>query len=314
MFSLSLRSSGFSKKEYDLAIIGGGIAGLTAGIYAGRAGLSAVIVEKNMAGGQLVNIPEVENWPGEKRVSGKDLAKRLKEHAMEYCEIVEFTEVSEVLREGEKFRVKTSSGEIFAKAVIFATGAKRRELGVPGERELKGKGVSYCATCDGNFFIGKRVIVVGGGNTAFSEAIYLHDIGVKVTLIHRREQFRADQAMVKKAVERGIELMTPYVVSEILGEEKVERVKLRNVKTGEEKEVKVDGVFVAIGTSPNSGLAKLLGVDVDEKGYVKVDRFMRTNVERVYAAGDVTGGVLQLVVAASEGAIAAISAKHDLEG
>ncbi len=314
MFSLSVRSSSFSKKEYDLAIIGGGIAGLTAGIYAGRAGMNSVIVEKNMAGGQLINIPEVENWPGEKRIGGKELAKKLKDHAMEYSEIVEFTEVTEIKREEERFLIKTTSGEIYSKAIVIATGAKRRELGVPGEGELRGKGVSYCATCDGNFFIGKKVIVVGGGNTAFSEAIYLKDLGVDVTIVHRREQFRADKAVVEKAKKRGIRILTPYVVSEILGKERVEKVMLRNRNTGELMEMKVEGIFVAIGTVPNTALAKSLGVKLDKEGHILVDRNMRTNVPRVYAAGDVTGGVLQLVVAAAEGAISAISAKHDLEG
>lgn len=313
MFTFNVLKRGSeSVKKYDLIVIGAGPAGLTAGIYGGRAGLKVAILDSGLSGGQLLTIDVIENWPGEMSISGQDLAKKIRNHASKYAEIYEMTDVTRIQSVGDEFQIKTSSGTFISKAIIFATGAKRKRLNVPGEKELIGKGVSYCAVCDGSFFIGKRVIVVGGGNTAFSDAIYLKSIGVDVILVHRRTSFRAFKVLVDRARELGIVFKTPYVVRKILGEEKVEGVIVENVETGRSEELRVEGVFIAIGLEPNSKLAKELGVDVDEQGFIKVDRNMRTNVPRVYAAGDVTGGLMQVIKATAEGAIAALSAHEDL--
>ncbi|MCD6502873.1 MAG: thioredoxin-disulfide reductase [Euryarchaeota archaeon] len=299
-------------KKYDLIVIGAGPAGLTAGIYGGRAGLRTAIIDAGLSGGQLLTVDIIENWPGEITIKGSDLAKKMKDHASKYADIYELTEVKNIKKKNGEFIVGTSAGEFTARAIIFATGAKRKRLNVPGEKEFLGKGVSYCAVCDGSFFIGKKVIVVGGGNTAFSDAIYLKGIGVDVTIVHRRKEFRAFRALINKAKDLGIEFRTPYIITEIMGTDKVRKVVLKNVETGEIEEMIVDGVFIAIGLEPNSKIARELGVEVDEQGFIKVDRNMRTNVPYVYAAGDVTGGIMQIVKATAEGAIAALSAHEDL--
>ncbi len=313
MFSFKLIQKGLEEeKEYDLIIIGAGPAGLAAGVYGGRSGLKVAILDVGLAGGQMLTADIIENWPGEKRVKAPDLAKKFKDHAAQYADLYELTQVIDVKKEGSKFIIETSSGKFKSKAIILATGSKRRKLNVPGEDKFSGKGVSYCAVCDGPFFKGKRVAVIGGGNTAVSDAIYLKSIGVDVILVHRRREFRADKVLVERALSMGIRTKVPYVVEEILGEDKVEGIKIRNRDTNDIEYLKVDGVFVAIGMVPNTQLAMKLGVETDQYGFIIVDRSMRTNVPFVYAAGDVTGGVLQVVVAAAEGAIAALSAHEDL--
>lgn len=313
MFTFSILKKGNERiKKYDLIVIGAGPAGLTAGIYGGRAGLRTAIIDAGLSGGQLLTVDIIENWPGEITIKGSDLAKKMKDHASKYADIYELTEVKNIKKKNGEFIVGTSAGEFTARAIIFATGAKRKRLNVPGEKEFLGKGVSYCAVCDGSFFIGKKVIVVGGGNTAFSDAIYLKGIGVDVTIVHRRKEFRAFRALINKAKDLGIEFRTPYIITEIMGTDKVRKVVLKNVETGEIEEMIVDGVFIAIGLEPNSKIARELGVEVDEQGFIKVDRNMRTNVPYVYAAGDVTGGIMQIVKATAEGAIAALSAHEDL--
>jgi len=313
VFTFSILKKGNERiKKYDLIVIGAGPAGLTAGIYGGRAGLRTAIIDAGLSGGQLLTVDIIENWPGEITIKGSDLAKKMKDHASKYADIYELTEVKNIKKKNGEFIVGTSAGEFTARAIIFATGAKRKRLNVPGEKEFLGKGVSYCAVCDGSFFIGKKVIVVGGGNTAFSDAIYLKGIGVDVTIVHRRKEFRAFRALINKAKDLGIEFRTPYIITEIMGTDKVRKVVLKNVETGEIEEMIVDGVFIAIGLEPNSKIARELGVEVDEQGFIKVDRNMRTNVPYVYAAGDVTGGIMQIVKATAEGAIAALSAHEDL--
>jgi len=313
MFSFKLIQKGLEEeKEYDLIIIGAGPAGLAAGIYGGRSGLKVAILDAGLAGGQMLTADIIENWPGEKEIKAPELAKKFKDHASQYADIYELTQVMDIKKENGKFVIETSSSKFKAKAIIFATGSKRRKLNVPGEDKLAGKGVSYCAVCDGPFFKGKKVAVIGGGNTAVSDAIYLKSIGVDVILVHRRSEFRADKVLVERALNMGIQTKVPYVVEEILGEDKVEGLKIRNRETNDVEYLKVDGVFVAIGMVPNTQLAIKLGVETDQYGFIIVDRSMRTNVPFVYAAGDVTGGVLQVVVAAAEGAIAALSAHEDL--
>jgi thioredoxin reductase (NADPH) len=300
-----------SEDIYDLAIIGSGPAGFAAGVYAGRSGLKTVILEKQMAGGQVVTSPAIENWPGEKEISGPDLTMKFRDHAESYVEIKEFSEVESVKKE-DVFAIKTPEGVIKAKALIIATGAQHRKLGIPGEDELNGRGISYCATCDGFFFKGKEVLVVGGGSTALLYAIYLNNIECKVKLIHRRDEFRGEKALQDRVKAQNIELIFESVVEEFIGEEQLEKVKIRNVKTGEITEMPMDGVFIAIGEIPQNEVAVSLGLELDEEGYIIVDRRMTTSIPGVFAAGDITGGLKQIVVATGEGAIAATSAFEDL--
>jgi thioredoxin reductase (NADPH) len=300
-----------SEDIYDLAIIGSGPAGFAAGVYAGRSGLKTVILEKQMARGQVVVSPAIENWPGEKEISGPDLTMKFRDHAESYVEIKEFSEVESVKKE-DVFAIKTPEGVIKAKALIIATGAQHRKLGIPGEDELNGRGISYCATCDGFFFKGKEVLVVGGGSTALLYAIYLNNIECKVKLIHRRDEFRGEKALQDRVKAQNIELIFESVVEEFIGEEQLEKVKIRNVKTGEITEMPMDGVFIAIGEIPQNEVAVSLGLELDEEGYIIVDRRMTTSIPGVFAAGDITGGLKQIVVATGEGAIAATSAFEDL--
>jgi len=293
----------------ELSIIGGGPAGLSAGIYAGRLGLESIIFERGMGGGLLREAPWIENYPGEGRISGNELADRMRDHAKEFAEIREGEEVISVERRGENFLLKTTAGTYEAKGIIFATGTQRRKLGVPGEEGFLGKGVSYCAVCDGPLFKGKRVVVIGGGNSAVAEASYLREIGCEVTLIHRRGELRAERALQERM--EGISLKLNRRIKEIKGDDKVRKLLLENVVTGEVEEFETDGVFIAVGEEPNSSLAAALGVELQEGGYIKVDRTQRTNIPKVYAAGDVTGGPRQVVIACSQGAVAALSAFED---
>lgn len=300
-----------AQMEYDLAVIGGGPAGFTAGIYAGRAGLKTVILDKQMVGGQVSVSPSIENWPGEKEINGQDLTMKFREHTEQYAKIMEFSEVNSVKKDG-KFTINTPEGTIVSKAMIIGTGAEHRHLDVPGEEALGGKGISYCATCDGFFFKGKDVAVVGGGSTALLYAIYLNNIDCNVKLIHRRDEFRGEKALQDQVRSLDIELILDSVVEEFKGEEMLESMIVKNVKTGDKKEMPMDGAFIAIGEVPQVQIAMELGVDIDGEGFIKVSREMRTNVPGVYAAGDVTGGLKQIVTAAGEGAIAATSAFEDL--
>jgi len=293
--------------DYDIAIIGAGAAGYSAAIYAGRSGASAVIFDKGMGGGLTSEADEIENYPGFKKIKGPELMERMKEHASQYAKMHFLEEVKDLKVHDDGIDVITSKRSYNVGAVILCTGTEHRKLGVKGEQEFRGRGVSYCATCDGPFFVGKDVVVVGGGNTAISEAIYLKDIGCNVTVIHRRDELRAEKILEDEAKQKGVNFIWNSVVEEIFGDEMVKGVKIKNVKTGEIKEIKASGVFVSIGEEPNNELAKKVGAQLDEHGYVKVDRLQRTSVKRVYAAGDITGGVRQIVTACGEGATAALA-------
>ncbi|MEM2878541.1 MAG: FAD-dependent oxidoreductase [Candidatus Hadarchaeales archaeon] len=296
---------------YDLVIIGGGPAGLTAGIYGSRCGLRTLILEKGKVGGALFEVPWIDNYPGFENVAGQRLLERFEAHARRYSEIKEFTEVTGVEKLGDGFRLVAGDGEYRASALILATGASRKKLGVKGESEFSGKGVSYCPMCDGYSFRGKNVAVVGGGDAAVVDAIFLRDMGCRVTLIHRRERLRAEVANVKAL--QNVELCLNSVVEEIVGDRFVDGVVIKDVLNGTRRKIQVSGVFISVGTEPNSSIAKILGANINNEGYVVVDRNQRTNVEKFYAAGDVTGGARQVVVACAEGAVAATSAFEDLK-
>jgi thioredoxin reductase (NADPH) len=297
--------------ENDVVIVGGGPAGLTAGIYAVRSGLKTAIVEKGALGGQVATTPVVENYPGFKHVGGKTLVDMMVSHALEYVQIFQGEEVLDI-KPGTPIEIQTSRRKFKTKAVLLATGASHRHLGAVGETRFAGRGVSYCSTCDGPLFKGKTVIMVGGGNSAVTEALYLQHMGASVTLVHRRESLRAQEHLVHNLNENGIPIIWNTEVKEIRGDKQVEEVLLLNTKTGESSTMKIDGVFVAVGYSPSVELAKKIGAELTEEGYIKRDARHRTNVPGIYSAGDVEGGYKQIVIAAGQGAEAAISIFEDL--
>ncbi len=299
-------------EDYDTVIIGAGPAGLSAAIYAARAGLKAVVIDGKTAGGLVGESPVIENYPGFTGIDGMKLAEKFKNHALEYVSIKEIEPVTDIKRDGERFEVVTERESFSATTIILATGSEHKHLGIPGEEQFSGRGVSYCSTCDGFFFKGKKVLVVGGGNTAVGDAIYLKGIGCDATLIHRRDSLRAEKALQEKLFSMDIPVLWSSELKEIYGEGKVKGAKVLNKKTGTVSEVEAQAVFISIGEDPNNELAKKLGVKLAEDGYVLVDRFMRTNVKGVYAAGDLIGGVKQIVTAAAEGATAALSAYEDI--
>lgn len=291
---------------YDLIIIGAGPAGISAGIYAIRRGLKTVILEKASVGGQMLLTNEIENWPGFEMISGSDLAGRMESHVKKLGVEVKAEEVIGMSLDGDVKKVATREKEYETRAVIIATGGQHRKLGIKGEGEFAGKGVSYCATCDAPFFKDKAVAVVGGGNIAAEDSLYLSEIASKTYLIHRKDSLRAEEAIQEKLKKKGVEFILNSEIEEILGEKFVNSIKIKGGKT-----LKVDGVFISIGIVPSTTMTKGAGVELDEKGYVKVNREQETNVPGVFAAGDVTGGVMQISTAVGEGCIAALSAyKH----
>src|SRR3972149_7360301 len=277
-------------ESYDLIIIGAGAAGLAAGIYGARSGLKTLIIEEKMPGGTTTDAPTVENYPGFSQVSGAELADKMVLHCRKTgVTIHELETVTSLELQGEKKTVKTSRSQYEATAVVIASGAHYREIGVKGEKEFRGRGVSYCGVCDGPFFKGKRVLVIGGGNSAATTTLYLSGLAAEVTVVHRKEAFRAESALVKDMESKGnVKVLWNTEVKEIKGEKTVNTVTLFNDKTGETTELPVDGVFVQIGEAPNSQLAAASGVEGEEEGSIKNDLRHTTTISGVYAAGDVT--------------------------
>jgi len=294
-------------EHWDLIIIGAGPAGLTAGLYGTRSGLKTLVLEEKMLGGAVIDTPLVENYPGFESISGRDLADRMAEQCKKAgAKISELEKVIELDLKSEKKVVKTNRTVYTASAVIIASGSHYKTLGVPGETEFRGRGISYCTLCDGAFFKGRNVLVVGGGNSAVVSARYLANIASHVRLSHRRNQLRAAEMLVKDLIAQGVEIMWNTELKEVKGDTKVRGVVLVNNKTGETTEIDVDGVFVQVGETPNSQIAKEAGIKVDEAGYIIVDNRQRTNIAGVYAAGDVTTGpVKQIGTAVGEAIIAA---------
>jgi len=295
-------------EEHDIIIIGAGPAGLTAGIYAGREGLKSIIIEKNLRGGNANMAPVILNFPGYKSIPGLELLKKIGEQAEKYTEIRENEEVKKIERVDGKFRVESSKNEYLTKSIIFCSGTTYRKIGVDGEEEYVGRGISYCSICDGMLFKGRTVIVVGGGNSAAEHALHLNDIGVNVKLIHRRDKLRAQKYLQDKLKEEGIPILWNTVLKEIKGKMFVESVVLYNNKTQQEQEMDINGIFIAVGEVPNSQIANGIGVEINGLKYITTNKDQQTNIPGVYAAGDITGGVNQLVVACGEGAVAAVNA------
>jgi len=305
-----------SPKKYDVVIIGGGPAGLSAGIYAARARLASLLVERGAVGGQIINTEWVENYPGFfEGISGVDLTEAMHQQATKFGLETVNAEVTGVEVNGKTKLVKTSQGDFNTKAVIVASGSERQKLGIPGEAEYTGKGVSYCATCDAAFFRDKPVAVVGGGNAAVTEALQLSKFASKITVIHRRNELRAIRILQEKALaEPKIEFLWDSVVEEIKGETFVNRIKVRNVKTKKESVLDVSGVFMAIGFKPNTDYLRDV-LELDKIGAIVTSDKMETSVPGVFAAGDIrSGSIRQVIAAAGDGAVAAINAEKYITG
>ena len=290
---------------YDTIIIGAGPAGLSAGIYARRGGLKTVIIEKQSVGGQAQTAADIQNYPGIPSTSGFDLCYAMMNQCTTFGADFVFDTISQIKLVGEVKKVTLASGtEIEGKTVIIASGASARKLGVENENEFIGKGVSYCATCDGAFFKGKTVAVIGGGNTAAEDALYLEKLAKKVYLVHRRDALRADKILCDRLKKSGVSIIWDSVVESLSGEGKIAQVTLKNIKSGTLTPLSVDGVFVAIGAIPNSQLFD--NVEKTPSGYIVTSDVMRTNIDGVYAVGDVREKSLrQVVTACADGAIAA---------
>ncbi len=293
---------------YDVVILGAGPAGLTAGIYAARGGLSVAIVENQAPGGQAALTAEIENYPGFETISGFDLTARMVAQCEGLGVVFVYDNPVNVSLQGAVKTVETAySGTVEGRSLIIATGALPRPLGVPRESELLGGGVSYCATCDGAFFRGKPVAVVGGGNTAVEDALYLERFASEVYLIHRRDALRADALLSERITKSTVKILWDTVVTDLVGSPRLQSLNVKNVKTGETSSVRVDGFFIAAGRKPAS--EGLNGVALDESGYILTDDEMRTNIDGVFAAGDVRRKSLrQVVTAAADGALAAENA------
>lgn len=300
-------------KQTDLVIVGAGCAGMTAAIYARRAGKQVIMLEAAAFGGQIINSPDVENYPGLAHVSGFDFAMALYEQAAGLGAELRYEKVLEIREQDGCKVVKTAKCDYVCKAVILATGAKNRPLGLENEQKLIGRGISYCATCDGAFFRGRTVAVNGGGNTALEDAAYLADLCEKVYLIHRRDAFRGDERDVEKLrAKPNVEFVLNATIREILGEERVSGIVVADKYTGETRTIPVDGLFIAIGQIPdNRAFAEW--VDLDENGYIRAGEDCRTGAAGIFTAGDCrTKAVRQLTTAAADGAVAALAACSEM--
>lgn len=305
------------EKIYDAIIIGGGPAGLTAGIYLDRARMNTLLIEKALPGGQAILTEIIENYPGfPLGIAGPELMQKMEEQAIRFGLKIEYGETVEVKIKEDKVKiVKINNKEYKTLAIILASGAEASKLGVPGEEELRGRGVSYCATCDAPFFKDQKIVVVGGGDTAIEEALYLTKFAQEVTIIHRRDRLRATRILQERVFSnKKINFSWDSVVTKILGKEKVEGILVQNKKTGEEKEIFCQGVFVFVGNIPNSKFLNKI-IKLDEKGYILTDDNMMTSQEGIYACGDVRKKLLkQVVTACGEGATAAFAAQKYIEG
>jgi len=298
-------------ENWDVIIVGAGSAGLSAGIYAVRSGLKTLVLDEKLAGGTIADASIVVNYPGFAEVSGGELADKMAAHCRKVgATIHDLEPATELELTGEKKIVKTVKTSYEANAVIFSTGSHYREVGVKGEKEFRGRGVSYCGVCDGPFFKGKQVLVVGGGNTACITTLYLSGLAAKVFVIHRRQAFRAEESLVTDiSAKSNVTVMWNTEIKEIKGDKQVTAVTLIDNTTGKTSELAVDAVFVQIGEAPNSQLVKTAGVATDEQGYIKVDVRQQTNLPGVFAAGDVTDQpIKQVGTAVGQGITAALEA------
>ena len=296
---------------YDIIIVGAGPAGLSAAIYGVRAGKSVLVLEADSYGGQIINTPEIENYPAIKHISGYDFATNLYEQAIELGAEIKFEKVLEIKSKDHEKKVITDSNQYDAKSIILATGAKNRTLGLEKETELVGRGVSYCATCDGGFFKGKEVAINGGGSTALEEALYLSSICTKVYLIHRRDSFRGEEKILRALQDRkNVEFVLDSSITELIGINKLEGIKVKNIKTDAQLTILISGLFIAIGQMPENAIFSDL-INLDKSGYINATEDCKTNIEGIFVAGDTrTKRIRQLTTAASDGAVAALAASE----
>lgn len=303
------------EKIYDLIIIGAGPAGMTAAVYASRANLSTLMIERGVPGGQMANTEDVENYPGYESILGPELSNKMFEHAKKFGAEYAYGDIKEIV-DGEEYKtLKAGSKEYKTRAIIIATGAEYKKIGVPGEKELGGRGVSYCAVCDGAFFKGKNLVVVGGGDSAVEEGVYLTRFADKVTIVHRRDQLRAQKILQDRAfANEKVDFIWNHTVKEINEQDgKVGSVTLVSTKDGSETDFKADGVFIYIGLVPLTKPFQSLGI-VNETGYIETNDEMETKIAGIFAAGDVREKTLrQIVTATGDGSIAAQSAQHYIE-
>jgi thioredoxin reductase (NADPH) len=297
--------------DWELIIIGAGPAGLAAGIYGVRSGLKTLVLEEKIAGGTTADAPMIENYPGFRSVSGFELAQKMVAHAKDSdVTIHEFERVTELDLKTAERTVKSDKAIYKTKAVIITSGCHYRELDIPGEKEFRGKGVSYCGLCDGPLFKGKRLLVVGGGNSALITTLYLAGLASEVKIAHRKDSFRAEAALVQSLREKpNIEILWNTEITQIKGERLVNKAILLDNKANVTRELTIDGIFVQVGEDPNSRIAREASVAVDEDGYIIVDALQRTNIDGVYAAGDVSNHpVKQVGTAVGHGITAATEA------
>ncbi|WP_408007734.1 thioredoxin-disulfide reductase [Pseudalkalibacillus sp. A8] len=304
------------EKIYDVIIAGAGPAGLTAAVYTSRANLSTLMIERGIPGGQMANTEDVENYPGYDHILGPDLSNKMFEHAKKFGAEYAYGDVKQII-DGEEYKtVKAGGGKEYkARSIIIGTGAEYKKLGIPGEKELSGRGVSYCAVCDGAFFKNKELVVVGGGDSAVEEGVYLTRFASKVTIVHRRDKLRAQKILQNRAFDNEkIDFIWNHTVKEINADNnKVGSVTLVSTENGEEREFKTDGVFIYIGMIPLNEAIKDLGI-TNENGYVETNSEMETKIPGIFAAGDIREKTLrQIVTATGDGSIAAQSAQHYVE-
>lgn len=303
------------ERMYDVIIIGAGPAGMTAAVYASRANLDTLMLERGVPGGQMADTEEIENYPGFESILGQELSMKMLDHAKKFGAEYGYGNVQEIIDHGNYKEVKAGDKTFKAKAIIIATGAEYKKLGIPGEEEFTGRGVSYCAVCDGAFYREREIVVIGGGDSAVEEGMYLTRFAKKVTIIHRRDKLRAQKILQERAFKNDkIEFIWDTVVEEIHGKDgKVSHLTIKNVKTGETGEFQTDGVFVYIGTVPLSEPFKSLGI-VNEDGYIPTNENMETKIPGIFAAGDIREKDLrQVVTATGDGSIAAEMAAKYIE-
>jgi len=300
---------------FDLIIIGGGPAGLAAALYAGRARLRTLLVEKALLGGMASTTYLIENYPGFPHgVSGMDLAKYLEEQAKKFGADFYYSDVTGITIKDNKKIVQIDGRSVEARALIIAAGTETKKLNIPGEEQFIGRGVSYCATCDGPFYKGKNIVVVGGGNAAIEEALFLTRYASKISIIHRRNRLRADKVLAEQALnDPKIFVIWDSQVEEIIGTSRIEKIKVKNVQTKKTNYIPADGVFIYVGSQPNTSFIKGI-IDLDKEGYIKTDENMKTSVMGIFAAGDIrVKSLKQVVTAVADGAIAANSARLYIE-
>ncbi len=297
-------------ENIDIAIIGAGPAGLTAGIYAGRSKFKVKIFDRGVGGGTMATAHLIENYPGFESTSGMELAERMINQCKKYAEIKEVEPVERIEIEGNLKKIKTENNEYTAIAVIIATGLTHKKLNIKGEKEFGGRGVSYCATCDGMFFKGKNVCVIGSGHTAVSDALYLSDLASNVYVLNNNDIFNDDEINIDLLMsKKNIKIFYNVELEEIVGKNFVEKVLINDKEKNEKFEVNTEGVFIATGEIPNTEIFKILGLNLDEKGSIIVDNLQRTNINGIFAAGDVTNNpVKQVATAVGSGAIAGLEA------